>query len=225
MEMILGVGLAIAFHHCPHPGQITQSVRHTRRLAGTGLQRGALFRAGAHCAEPKPVRIAARKVAVAAHSGQPGTFEKLDCLYAGLFCFLGFLVLLLPTHYSLQLLYGLEVGFGFIVKIFMYVLAVIAYLVSLFLSLFSKPSQQAAPEAQPAPQFNPVQPATPTTPIPWLETVRAWVFLVDIRSGADLCHQDVCASKYAAPFKTWAQFHYRLVHGRVEIHLVLAVGP
>ena len=106
----------------------------------------------------------------------PGLSKNWIVYTLAFFVFLGFLVLLLPTHYSLQLLYGLEVGFGFIVKIFMYVLAVIAYLVSLFLSLFSKPSQQAAPEAQPAPQFNPVQPATPTTPIPWLETVRAVVF-------------------------------------------------
>jgi len=94
------------------------------------------------------------------------------------FIILGFLILLLPTHYSLQLLYALQVVFAFIIQILMFVLALITFFFSWIFSFFSRNGNQAQPAPQPAPQFSPVQPGTAPTPIPWLETLRAVAFWV-----------------------------------------------
>ncbi len=94
------------------------------------------------------------------------------------FIILGVLILLLPTHYSLQLLYALQIVFSFITKILLFGMALITYLFTWLFSLFFTAHDQAQPESMPPPQFNPVQTVVPPTPIPWLETVRAVVFWV-----------------------------------------------
>jgi hypothetical protein len=95
------------------------------------------------------------------------------------FAILGLLILLLPTHYSLQLLYALEVVFSYIYKFLLFLLALIAFFITWLFSLFSRPNPQTPPEAMAPPQFSQIQPAaTPPTPLPWLETVRAVVFWV-----------------------------------------------
>jgi hypothetical protein len=106
----------------------------------------------------------------------PGLSRNWIIYTLAFFAILGLLILLLPTHYSLQLLYALQVVFSFIVQILMFLMALIAFLFSLLMSLFSKPNQQATQETMPSPQFNKIQVATQTTPVPWLETVRAVVF-------------------------------------------------
>ena len=108
----------------------------------------------------------------------PGLSRNWIVYTLAFFAILGLLILLLPTHYSLQLLYALQVVFAFIFQLLMFLLAVIAFFFSWLMSFFSKPGQQAQPESLPPPSFNQVQPATPSTPIPWLETVRAVVFWV-----------------------------------------------
>ena len=108
----------------------------------------------------------------------PGLARNWIIYTLAFFVILGLLILLLPTHYSLQLLYALQVVFSLIIQIFLFLLALIAYVFSWLLSLFSKPDNQAQPASMPAPQFGQIQPATPPTPIPWLETVRAVVFWV-----------------------------------------------
>lgn len=94
------------------------------------------------------------------------------------FVVLGFLILLLPTHYSLQLLYALEVVFSYITQIIMFFMALIMFFFSWLFSLFATPNNQAQPNTLPPPQFNQIQATTPAAPIPWLETLRAVIFWI-----------------------------------------------
>jgi len=108
----------------------------------------------------------------------PGLSRNWIIYTLAFFVLLGLLIVLLPTHYSLQLLYGLQVVFSFIIQILMFIAALIAFFFSWFFSLFFRPGNQAQPESLPPPQFNQVHTAVPPTPIPWFETVRALVFWV-----------------------------------------------
>jgi len=94
------------------------------------------------------------------------------------FVVLGFLILLLPTHYSLQLLYALQLILSYITQILLFILALIAFFFTWLFSLFSKPGTPAQAQPLPSTQLLQVPPPTPQTPIPWLETMRAVVFWV-----------------------------------------------
>lgn len=94
------------------------------------------------------------------------------------FVLLGFLILLLPTHYSLQLLYALQIIFSYIIQTFLFIIALLAYFFTWFFSLFSKANNQELPQTPGTPQFSPVQATPPPAPLPWLETLRAVVFWV-----------------------------------------------
>ena len=94
------------------------------------------------------------------------------------FVVLGLLILLLPTHYSLQLLYALEVIFSYIIQIFLFIFALIAFFFSWLFSLFFKSNNQDQPQTPGTPQLGPIQVTPPPAPIPWLETVRVVVFWV-----------------------------------------------
>jgi hypothetical protein len=106
----------------------------------------------------------------------PGLSKNWIIYTLAFFALLGLLILLLPTHYSLQLLYALQVVFTLILQVFMFIGALLAFGIGWVFSLFSKSNSQAQPESLPPPQFNPPPPAVPAAPVPWLETLRAVVF-------------------------------------------------
>jgi hypothetical protein len=108
----------------------------------------------------------------------PGMSKNWIIYTLAFFVILGLLILLLPTHYSLQLLYALQIVFSLITKIVLFTMALIAYFFTWLFSLFFTSHNQAQPEPMTPPQFNQVQTVVPPTPIPWLETLRAVVFWV-----------------------------------------------